>query len=99
MEWMYIRVMNMTNNKKFNEVSIGDIVTFENRGLVYEAIVSEVTEKTFVVRALVYFQNINGVGTYTTKYYHFHKTGTKTHHRYTHGNAIAITSNINITGA
>ena len=96
---MYICSMKMTNDKKFNAVTIGDVVTFEQRGMIEQGIVCEVTDKTFVIRALVYFKNINGVGTYTTKHYHFHKTGTKTHHRYTHGNAIAITSTINIMGA
>jgi len=96
---MYIRVMNMTNSNKFNEVSIGDIITFENRGMVEQAIVCEVTDKTFVVRAMVYLKNAQGVDTFTTRHFHFHKTGTKTHHRYTFGNAIAITSSINIMGA
>lgn len=90
--------MNMKQDKKFNDVKIGDIITFENRGIAQEAIVSDVNEKTFVVRSLVYFKNAQGVDTFTTRYYHFHKTGTKTHHRYTFGNAIAITSTINIMG-
>ena len=96
---MYIRVMNMTNSNKFNEVSIGDIISFENRGMIEQGIVCEVTDKTFIISALVYFKDISGVDGFITRHYHFHKTGTKTHHRYTHGNAIAITSNINIMGA
>ena len=86
-------------NIQFNNVKIGDIIIFDNKGINDEAIVCQVNEKTFVVRTMYYFKNIQGIDTFTTRFYHFHKTGTKTHHRYTFGNAIAITSSINIMGA
>ena len=86
-------------NTQFNNVKIGDVILFDNKGMMDEAIVCQVNEKTFAVRTMQYFKNIEGIDTYKTRYYHFHKTGTKTHHRYTFGNAIAITSTINIMGS
>ena len=92
--------MNMTNKQKFNDIKVGDMVTYYSdlQGAISEAVVCEVTEKMFTLTTLKHWQKPNGVHTFYEFKMPFYKTGTKTHHRYTFGNAIEITSSINIMG-
>lgn len=91
----------MKNKSKFSKVKIGDIVTYYSdlNGSISEAVVTEVTEKMFVITTLRHWQKPDGVHSFDEIKMNFHKTGTKSNHRYTHGNAIAITSSVNIMGA
>jgi len=97
---MYICTMKMTNKQKFNGIKVGDMVTYYSdlQGSISEAVVCEVTEKMFTLTTLKHWQKPNGVHTFYEFKMPFYKTGTKTHHRYTFGNAIEITSSINIMG-
>jgi hypothetical protein len=88
----------MKNNKKFSEVKVGHIVTYYSDllGSISEAVVSEVNEKMFTLSTLRSWKNPNGIISFDEIKMQFYKTGTKSHHRYTHGNAIEITSAVNL---
>jgi len=92
---------NDMKNNEFNKVQLGDIVSYYSdlKGSISEAVVTEVTEKMFVLTTLSHWQKPDGMHSFREIQMNFHKTGTKSHHRYTHGNAIAITSSVNIMGA
>jgi hypothetical protein len=92
--------MKTTQDIKFKNVQVGDIVTYYSdlSGSISEAVVSEVNDKMFVLTTLSYWQKPDGVHSFSEKKMNFHKSGTKSHHRYTHGNAIEITSSVNIMG-
>ena len=79
--------------RKFDNVKVGDTVTFEENGMIETGIVSEVKENTFILRALRCW-NKRGVLSFNDKYFNFFKTGTKSHSHYLHGNAIKITVSI-----
>jgi hypothetical protein len=76
--------------RKFENVSVGQTVTFEENGKIESGIVHEVKENTFTLRALRSWDK-NGVMSYHDSYFNFYKTGTKSHSHYTYGNAIDIT--------
>jgi hypothetical protein len=76
--------------RKFENVSVGQTVTFEENGKIESGIVHEVKENTFTLRALRSWDN-NGVMSYHDSFFNFYKTGTKSHSHYTYGNAIDIT--------
>ena len=101
MEWMYICSMKMTNKQKFNDIKVGDIVTYYSdlKGSISEAVVCEVSDNMFVLTTLKHYQKPDGIHSFYEFKMAFYKTGTKTHHRYTFGNAISITSSVNIMGA
>jgi len=82
------------NARKFENVEVGHIVTFEERGgMISEGVVIEVKDKTFVVRTLeFYYKDEEKV--FYERHLNFLKTGTKSSHRYTYGNAIEITGRI-----
>ena len=88
-------------NAQFNNVKVGDMVSYYSdlNGSISEAVVTEVTEKMFVITTLSHWLKPDGIHSFREVQMNFHKSGTKSHHRYTHGNAIAITSSINIMGA
>lgn len=98
---MYICSMKMTNKQKFNDIKVGDIVTYYSdlKGSISEAVVCEVLDNMFVLTTLKHYQKPDGIYSFYDFKMAFYKTGTKTHHRYTFGNAIAITSSVNIMGA
>ena len=93
--------MKMTNKQKFNDIKVGDIVTYYSdlKGSISEAVVCEVSENMFVLTTLKHYQKPDGIHSFYEFKMAFYKTGTKTHHRYTFGNAISITSSVNIMGA
>jgi hypothetical protein len=93
--------MQNEQNKKFNDIKVGDIVTYYSdlQGSMSQAVVCDVNEKMFTLTTLKHGKKPNGVHAFYEFKMSFYKTGTKTHHRYTFGNAIAITSSINIMGA
>ena len=80
--------------RKFENVKVGQTVSFEENGMTEHGIVSDVRENTFTVSALRSWDK-NGVPCYFDKTFNFFKTGTKSHSHYTHGNAIAITCVLN----
>lgn len=82
----------MKNARKFEDVKIGDEVSFINQNKQIEtALVSDVEHNKFTLRTISIFKNPE---TNYTKikdmYWSFFKTGTKTHHRYICGNALEI---------
>jgi hypothetical protein len=79
--------------RKFENVELDQIVTFEEEGMIETGVVFEVKENTFTLRALRMWDD-NGVKSFYERYYTFLKTGTKSHYRHTHGNAIQITGRI-----
>ena len=79
--------------RKFDNVELNQTVTFKDKGMIEVGVVCEVKENTFTLRALRCW-NKNGVMSYSDSYFNFFKTGTKSHPRYTYGNAIAITGTI-----
>jgi hypothetical protein len=80
--------------RKFENVEVGHIVTFEERGgMIVEGVVVEVKDKTFVLRILDVCDR-DGVKTFYERHLNFLKTGTKSSHRYNYGNAIEITGRI-----
>ena len=93
--------MEMTNKQKFNNIKVGDIVTYYSdlKGSISEAVVCEVLDNLFVLTTLKHYQKPDGIHSFYEFKMAFYKTGTKSHHRYTFGNAIAITSSVNIMGA
>ena len=93
--------MKMTNKQKFNDIKVGDIVTYylDLKGSISEAVVCEVLDNVFVLTTLKHYQKPDGIHSFYEFKMAFYKTGTKTHHRYTFGNAISITSSVNIMGA
>ena len=93
--------MEMTNKQKFNNIKVGDIVTYYSdlKGSISEAVVCEVLDNMFVLTTLKHYQKPDGIHGFYESKMAFYKTGTKSHHRYTFGNAIAITSSVNIMGA
>lgn len=84
--------MNATEVKFYN-VELNQIVTFEDKGMIETGIVCKVNENTFTLRALRSWDN-NGVKCFYECLYNFFKTGTKSHSRYTYGNAIQIIGTI-----
>lgn len=93
--------MKTTQHNKFDNIKIGDIVTYYSdlKGSISEAVVCEVLDNMFVLNTLKHYQKPDGINSFYEFKMSFYKTGTKTHHRYTFGNAIEITSSINIIGA
>lgn len=89
----------MKNEQKFSNIKIGDIVTYYSdlQGSINEAVVCEVSDNMFTLTTMKHLLKPNGVHSFYEFKMPFYKTGTKTHHRYTFGNAIAITSSTNIT--
>ena len=79
--------------RKFENVELDQIVTFEEKGMIESGVVCEVKENTFILRALRMWDD-NGVKSFYDRYFSFFKTGTKSHSHYTHGNAIEITGRI-----
>jgi hypothetical protein len=76
-------------NRKFENVKIGQIVTFKENEMVESGIVTNVNENTFTLRALRCWDN-NGVKSFYDSFFNFYKTGTKSHSHYTYDNAIEI---------
>jgi hypothetical protein len=79
--------------RKFENVEVDQIVSFEEKGMIETGVVCEVKENTFTLRALRMWDD-NGVKSFYERYFSFLKTGTKSHSHYTHGNAIQITGRI-----
>jgi hypothetical protein len=79
--------------RKFNNVQLNQIVTFEENGMIESGVVCKVEHNKFTVRALRCWDK-NGINTFYEKQFTFFKTGTKTHSHHTNGNAIQITGNV-----
>jgi hypothetical protein len=80
--------------KKFENVELNQTVSFEENGMIETGVVCKVEENKFTLRALRTWVDNNGIVKYYESMFPFFKTGTKTHHRYTFGNAIEITGTI-----
>lgn len=76
-------------NRKFESVQLHQEVRFEENGQIETGVVCSVTDNTFTVRALRFWDN-NGVKSFYDAYFNFHKTGTKSNQRYTYGNAVSM---------
>ncbi len=79
--------------KKFENVEINQIVTFEENGMIDSGVVDNVQEKTFTLRVISSWNN-NGIIEIYDRYLNFFKSGIKTNRFYTYGNAIEITGRI-----
>jgi hypothetical protein len=80
--------------RKFENVEVDQIVTYqEKNGMIAEGVVIEVKDRTFVLRILDVCDR-DGVKTFYERHLNFLKTGTKSSHKYTYGNAIQITGRI-----
>lgn len=80
-------------NRKFENVEINQTVSFYENDMIETGVVRRVDHNIFYVEALRSW-DCNGVQTFYEKSFSFYKTGTKTHHRHTWGNAIEITGTI-----
>lgn len=81
---------------KFESVKINDTVLFENsEGNKETGVVTEVKKSLFIVRSMGVYVDNNDVKCFHDTFFTFHKTGTKTHSHYTHGNAIEVNGSIN----
>lgn len=80
--------------RKFESVKEGDVVRFMSEKLQDSGVVVKVTNNTFTVKNFSYYEH-DGVKKPYTRFYAFYKTGTKSNHRYTYGNAIDIIGSIN----
>lgn len=84
---------NMQNIKqhKFHNVALGQTVTFTNsEGMIETGVVTEVSENKFVLM-IPAVAEYNGILRFYNRHLAFYKTGTKTHVRHNHGNALEIT--------
>ena len=88
-----LTITTMKAPRKFENVKEGNTVSFycSDRNI-KEGMVSSVNKNTFSVRTLECYDR-NGVKHFYDSYHNFFKTGTKSHARYTYGNAIEITTN------
>jgi hypothetical protein len=84
---------NIMTNRKFENVEINQTVSFYENDMIETGVVRKVDHNMFFVEALRSWDN-KGVITFYEKSFSFYKTGTKTHHRHTNGNAIEITGTI-----
>lgn len=75
--------------RKFENVELDQIATFEENGMIESGVVCYVDNKIFTLRMMRSWDN-NGVIEYYTKYCTFFKTGTKTNRFHTNGNAIEV---------
>jgi archaellum component FlaC len=83
----------MKKLRKFENVKEGNMVSFyTENNQIQQGIVVAVKENIFEVKILECYTR-NGIKHFYDTYLHFFKTGTKTHARYTYGNAIEITTN------
>jgi hypothetical protein len=80
-------------NRIFEKVQVNQIISFEESGKIESAVVVLVNENTFTAMALRCWDK-NGVKSFYEKRFSFYKTGTKTHHNHTNGNALSITGNV-----
>lgn len=87
----------MKNLRKFEDVKLGDEITFINENKqIQSALVSNVEHNKFTIRTISVFKNPSNNHTEIRDFYwSFFKTGTKTHHRYVCGNAIEIVNRAN----
>ena len=84
-----------TLTRKFEMVSENDTITFEYNGLIETGVVTGVFPNKFVIRYMTSYIDNNNFRSYYDMELWFYKTGTKTHFKHTHGNAIAITGTVN----
>jgi len=75
--------------RKFENIEINQVVTFEEYGKIETGVVCLVEHNKFTLRALRSWDR-NGVETFYDRHFPFFKTGTKTHHHHTNGNAIEV---------
>ena len=80
-------------NRKFENVAINQIVSFNEKGMIETGVVCDIKENTFTLRALRLWDK-NGVVSYQNCLFNFYKTGTKSHSHYTYGDAIEIIGNV-----
>ena len=82
--------------KKFENVEINQIVSFEENGMIKSGVVDMVCDKKFTLR-LISTWDKNGVLVIYNRYLNFFKSGKKTNRYYTYGNALQIVGNVNQT--
>jgi hypothetical protein len=83
----------ITKSKKFDNVEINQIVSFEENNMINTGVVDMTNDKIFVLRVISTWNN-NGVIMVYERYLHFFKSGKKTNRFYTYGNAIEIVGNV-----
>jgi hypothetical protein len=83
----------ITKSKKFENVELNDIVSYEENGMINTGVVDMVNDKIFTLRVVSSWDN-NGTIMIYERYLHFFKSGKKTNRFYTFGSAIEITGKI-----
>jgi hypothetical protein len=79
--------------KKFDNVEINDIVSYEENGMINTGVVNMVDDKIFTLRVVSSWNN-NGVMVIYDRHLNFYKSGIKTNRFHSNGNAIEITGKI-----
>ena len=79
--------------KKFQNVEINQIVSFEENGMIESGVVDNVQEKIFTLR-VVSTWNKNGVIEIYDRHLNFYKSGIPTNRFYCYGNAIDIVGRV-----
>jgi hypothetical protein len=73
----------ITKSKKFDNVQINQIVSFEENNMINTGVVDMTNDKIFVLRVISTWNN-NGVIMVYERYLHFFKSGKKTNRFYTY---------------
>jgi hypothetical protein len=83
----------ITKSKKFDNVEINDIVSYEENGMINTGVVNMVDDKMFTLRVVSSWNN-NGTMVIYDRHLNFYKSGIKTNRFHSNGNAIEITGKI-----
>jgi hypothetical protein len=86
----------ISKSKKFENVEINQIVSFEENGMIKSGVVDMVCDKMFTLRVISTWDK-NGVLVTYNRYLNFFKSGKKTNRYHTNGNALQIVGNVNQT--
>ena len=89
-----LQLKKLTNIKKFDNVEIGAIVSFEENGMIDTGVVDMIDDKIFTLRVVSSWINNNGINVIYNRYLNFYKSGIKTNRFHTNGNAIEIVGKI-----
>lgn len=82
-----------SKSKKFENVEVSDIISYEELGKIESGVVVNVDDKMFTIKILCYWDN-NGISTYYERLINFFKSGSKTNRYHTNGNAIEVIGKI-----
>ena len=84
----------ITKSKKFDNVEVNDIISYEENGMINTGVVDMIDDKIFTLRVVSSWMNNNGINVIYDRYLNFYKSGIKTNRFYTYGNAIEIVGKI-----